>query len=263
MTTREKSKKAPKKGSPKKTSKAPASKVVKVKPRKAAPAAKPSSKKTAPAKKATPGKAAPAAHAKDAWKPAPTPKPAKKSAPLPAAAVKDLTKKTVKTVPPSAPKAPANPAAKAAIKLVAKAPAKPVAKAPVKPAVPAIPKKPRFSAHDLEHFRVELLAMRDRITGQSGSMRNDALQRTDEINPEEDGTDAFLRLQTLEQVSSQQLVITNIDEALRAIEQGTYGVCDMCGDLINKPRLTVLPFAQNCIKCQSEMERARRPGGRR
>ena len=105
--------------------------------------------------------------------------------------------------------------------------------------------------------------MRDRITGQSGSMRNAALQRNDETNPEEDGTDAFMRLQTLEQVSSQQQLIANIDEALRSIEKGTYGVCDTCGELISKPRMTVLPFAKNCIKCQSEMERTPRPGGRR
>jgi len=105
--------------------------------------------------------------------------------------------------------------------------------------------------------------MRDRITGQSGSMRNAALQRDDEVNPEEDGTDAFMRLQTLEQVSSQQLIITNINEALRAIEKGSYGVCDTCGELISKQRLSVLPFAKNCIKCQSEMERPNRPNGRR
>jgi RNA polymerase-binding transcription factor DksA len=105
--------------------------------------------------------------------------------------------------------------------------------------------------------------MRDRITGQSGSMRTAALQRTDEVNPEEDGTDAFMRLQTLEQVSSQHQIIANIDEALRAIEKGTYGVCDTCGELISKPRLSVLPFAKNCIKCQSEMENPRRMGGRR
>lgn len=137
-------------------------------------------------------------------------------------------------------------------------------KAAVKPAAaPADAKKPRFSKADLDQFRIELLAMRARITGQSGAMRTAALQRNDESNPEEDGTDAFMRLQTLEQVSSQQQIITNIDEALHAIEKGTYGVCDMCGDLINKPRLTVLPFAKNCITCQSEVERARRPGGRR
>ena len=144
---------------------------------------------------------------------------------------------------------------------------KPIAKPTQKPTMKPVPEsaslKPRFNKADLEHFKNELLGLRERIAGQSGSMRTDALQRTDEVNPEEDGTDAFMRLQALEQVSSQHLIITNINESLRAIEKGSYGVCDMCRELISKQRLTVLPFAKNCIKCQSELERPNRSVGRR
>jgi RNA polymerase-binding protein DksA len=245
MATTKKNKAAPAKGAQKHAAKTPPPKTVKPQ---AKNAAKPAVKKPAlSAKKPAAAKAAPAAKAVVAKRPAPPLKPVKKGAP-PAAPAQDLSKKTVKTA--NAP----------ALKTPAKTPAKIIPKAPAKPAEP---KKPRFNAHDLDLFKVELLAMRDRITGQSGSMRNDALQRSDEINPEEDGTDAFMRLQTLEQVSSQQQIISNIDESLRSIEKGTYGVCDNCGELINKPRLSVLPFAKNCIKCQSEMERSRRTGGRR
>lgn len=159
-----------------------------------------------------------------------------------------------------------SPAAKRGKKIVKKtaAPSPETAtKDAMNPVASAESKRAHFNKSDLAHFKLDLLAMRDRITGQSGSMRNAALQRTDEVNPEEDGTDAFMRLQTLEQVSSQQQIISNIDEALRSIEKGSYGVCGMCGELISKPRLTVLPFAKNCIKCQSDMERQSRPGGRK
>ncbi|MDD4101810.1 MAG: TraR/DksA C4-type zinc finger protein [Kiritimatiellae bacterium] len=121
----------------------------------------------------------------------------------------------------------------------------------------------RFNHKDLEQFRIELLAMRERITGQSGSMRNEALQRNDEVNLEEEGTDAFIRLQTLAQVGTQQQIVSSIDEALRAIEKSVYGICDMCGALIGKSRLKVLPFAKNCINCQSEIEQSRYQLGRR
>jgi RNA polymerase-binding transcription factor DksA len=240
--------------------------------------ATPQKNKAAPAKSlrtaaatAAPKKAAPAlpkkAPAKQSpKKPAPTPvqankKPAAAAKPKGVAQAAPLTKTIKKIAPP--PSVPNKNLSKLPVKTAAatKPLSKPVAKTAAKPAAPE-PKTPRFSKADLDQFKVELLAMRDRITGQSGSMRNDALQRTDEINPEEDGTDAFMRLQTLEQVSSQQQIIANIDEALRAIDKGTYGCCDMCGELINKPRLAVLPFAKNCIKCQSEMERANRPGRR-
>jgi DnaK suppressor protein len=123
--------------------------------------------------------------------------------------------------------------------------------------------KNRFSKDDLKVFQRELLTTRDRITSQSGAMKSAALQRTDEVNLEEEGTDAFMRLQTLEQVGTQQGTVIKINEALDAISKGTYGVCDSCNELITKARLNVLPFARTCIKCQAEMEQASRHGRRR
>ncbi len=128
---------------------------------------------------------------------------------------------------------------------------------------PKVAKDHRFNKKDLAKFRLELLALRERIIGQSGAMRNAALQRNDEANLEEEGTDAFIRLQTLAQVRTQQQIVANIDEALRSIEKSTYGICDMCGALISKSRLKVLPFAKNCIECQSEIEQTRYQAGRR
>ena len=216
--------------------------------------AKPAPKK-APAKKAAPSKSAPRAAVKTVRKSAPV-KPLSAAKPKPVSKPETKAKNVPKPVPvAAAPK-------KVLVKIpVNKASVTPTKAAP-KPAPAADPKKPRFQKSDLDQFKIDLLAMRDRIIGQSGSMRSDALERTDEVNTEEDGTDAFMRLQTLEQVSSQQQIIANINESLRSIEKGTYGVCDMCGELINKARLAVLPFAKNCIKCQSEMERSNRFGRR-
>ena len=217
-------------------------------------------KKTAAKKKTSPSSTSTRKPAKAAKKPisknqkaAANAKPAKKAAPK-AMPVRKATSTAL---------SPAKKRGKKIVKKTAVPPSETAAKAAMNPVASAESKKAHFNKSDLVHFKLDLLSMRDRITGQSGSMRNAALQRTDEVNPEEDGTDAFMRLQTLEQVSSQQQIVTNIDEALRSIEKGSYGVCGMCGDLISKPRLTVLPFAKNCIKCQSDMERQPRPGGRK
>ena len=43
--------------------------------------------------------------------------------------------------------------------------------------------------------------------------------------------------------------------ALRAIEEGTFGVCQTCGKRIGKSRLRARPYAKNCVSCQTEMER--------
>ena len=142
-------------------------------------------------------------------------------------------------------------------------PAKPAAKAAAVAAKAPTAKVMRFNDKDLEIFRKELLALRDRLTGQVARMRQDSLKRDDEVNPEEDGTDAFDRLFALERAGSDQDLIFTIDESIRAIDEGKYGVCEVCASLIEKPRLQALPFAKNCIKCQSEMERGRNSGSPR
>lgn len=47
----------------------------------------------------------------------------------------------------------------------------------------------------------------------------------------------------------------HIDEALRRIEDGTYGHCHICEKQITKPRLTAVPHARMCIKCKEEEEK--------
>lgn len=44
-------------------------------------------------------------------------------------------------------------------------------------------------------------------------------------------------------------------EALRRIENGTYGVCEDCGEPIGAERLAVLPEALLCVDCQKQKER--------
>ena len=46
-----------------------------------------------------------------------------------------------------------------------------------------------------------------------------------------------------------------IDEALERIEDGSYGVCEECGKKITSNRLKVMPFADLCVPCKSDMEK--------
>ena len=113
----------------------------------------------------------------------------------------------------------------------------------------------QFPAADLAEFRKRLILLRQEALGQSATLRTNALEQTDDRGGEdEDGSDAFMRLQNLSQVDSQNKIIQMIDEALHRISDGTYGICDMCGQLIRKPRLMNLPFVRTCMECQSEME---------
>lgn len=46
-----------------------------------------------------------------------------------------------------------------------------------------------------------------------------------------------------------------IEEALRRIEDKTYGICDNCESEIADGRLRVMPFTRTCVNCQTEMEK--------
>jgi RNA polymerase-binding protein DksA len=49
--------------------------------------------------------------------------------------------------------------------------------------------------------------------------------------------------------------VAEIDNALRRIESGKYGVCEDCGQRIPEARLKALPFAYLCVKCKEREER--------
>ena len=113
----------------------------------------------------------------------------------------------------------------------------------------------RFSDSDLAQFRKTLIALRASIVGKTATLKTNALEQTiDRAGEDEDGSDSFMRLQNLGQVGEQNKTLQKIDEALHRIEDGTYGICEICGQLIRKPRLQNLPFAHTCMECQSEME---------
>ena len=113
----------------------------------------------------------------------------------------------------------------------------------------------QFSEADLDEFRRRLILLRQEALGQSETLRSIALEQADDrIREDEDGSDAFMRLQNLTQVDSHNKIVQKIDEALQRIADGTYGICEMCGQLIRKPRLMNLPFVHTCMECQTAME---------
>lgn len=54
------------------------------------------------------------------------------------------------------------------------------------------------------------------------------------------------------QIQARQL--TMVEDALRRLEVGTYGVCESCGRAIDPARLAVLPQARMCVECQALRE---------
>jgi DnaK suppressor protein len=184
-----------------------------------------------------------------------------------AAATKAPAKKA-----PVAKKAPAKAASKApAKKAPAPAPAKKVApvakKAPAKtppaPAkAPAAAKRPKKVVLDKwqEKQKELLLSEKAEYLEQARLLQNEADEIMREAEPGdvqfddesgEGGTLAIDRERDLA-LALQALSITEeIDDALRKLERGTYGVCETCGQNIIKARLEALPYARQCIACKT------------
>ncbi len=49
-------------------------------------------------------------------------------------------------------------------------------------------------------------------------------------------------------------LIAKIQEALKRIDNGAYGICEICGEEISEKRLEARPVTTSCIKCKEEEE---------
>ena len=72
------------------------------------------------------------------------------------------------------------------------------------------------------------------------------------------GSDAYDRDFALSLLSQEQDALYEIDEALKRIEVGTYGKCEMSGKPIPRARLEAIPFARFTVECQSQLEKQSR-----
>lgn len=72
------------------------------------------------------------------------------------------------------------------------------------------------------------------------------------------GTETFDRDFALSLVSSEQDALFEIEDAIRRIKKGTYGICEITGKPIKKERLLAVPFAKYSVEGQVEFERTNR-----
>src|SRR5215471_11922112 len=72
------------------------------------------------------------------------------------------------------------------------------------------------------------------------------------------GSDAYDRDFALSLLSQEQDALYEIDQALKRIELGTYGKCEMSGKHIPHARLEAIPFARFTVECQSQLEKQNR-----
>jgi len=175
-------------------------------------------------------------------KPAPDKAPKAKSAPK-------------KAAPKTAPKASAKAPAKAPAKSSPKPPAMQTLKAPSKAKAAPVQLTPF-----LERQRQRLLTLKDTLLDSMNGVARDTLRTEGEtsafgMHQADAGSDAYDRDFALGLLSQEQDSLYEIDQALKRVEQGGYGMCEMSNKPIPKARLEALPFARFTVECQAEIEK--------
>jgi RNA polymerase-binding transcription factor DksA len=74
-------------------------------------------------------------------------------------------------------------------------------------------------------------------------------------HPSDVGGDNYEQDFTYERIEAEGNELIEIRDALKKIETGSYGVCEMCNSNIRKSRLKAIPYCKYCITCQEEAEK--------
>ncbi len=118
----------------------------------------------------------------------------------------------------------------------------------------------------LKRQKERLLQLRDGMLDSMSGVARDTLRARAEgseasafgMHQADAGSDAYDRDFALSLLSQEQDALYEIDEALKRIEQGTYGICELCGKQILHARLEAIPFARFTVDCQSQLEKQRK-----
>ncbi len=119
----------------------------------------------------------------------------------------------------------------------------------------------RLTAEEIQEFKALLLAKRKEILGDVSTIEKETLQKSRSdlsnmpIHMADLGSDNFEQEFTLGLLDSERKVIMEIDDALKRIENGTYGICEGTGKPIERERLEAIPWARYCVEYASQLEK--------
>jgi len=122
----------------------------------------------------------------------------------------------------------------------------------------------KFSQKELDFYKKLLLQLRGKIAGDLQQIEGDTLSgdqpgSTGELSDVADkATDNYDRELNIGLASNEQQILNDIDVALKRIEDGTYGTCEIYGTEIPQKRLLAMPYTRLSMRAQEEEEKDKR-----
>jgi RNA polymerase-binding transcription factor DksA len=116
--------------------------------------------------------------------------------------------------------------------------------------------RPKVKPQWAKYYK-HLLELRERLVNQMSGLAKESAEEMSNysLHMADSGTDNFDRDFALSLLSSDQDAIYEIEEALKRIEKGTYGTCELTGKPIPAPRLEAIPWTRFTVEAQSQLEK--------
>ena len=111
----------------------------------------------------------------------------------------------------------------------------------------------------LARFKKILLKEREQIIGEVKQIHESSKEMgQDGIQDIGDEAANIYNKQTLLSLNENERIrLQEVDESLDRIENGTYGICEECGEPIGLKRLEVRPVAKYCVPCKTNLEKGK------
>ncbi len=128
--------------------------------------------------------------------------------------------------------------------------------------------KKKITKKELNEFRKLILKRKEEVLEGIKHISEDTLKKSQKeaagdisgyaYHMADVATDTYDREFSLGLATSGRELLYSLDDALKRIEEGIFGICEECKALIAKTRLKAVPYARFCVKCQEKKEKKKK-----
>jgi RNA polymerase-binding transcription factor DksA len=125
--------------------------------------------------------------------------------------------------------------------------------------------KKRLVKKELDSYKEKLFNLKDDFLAQIKDISEDTLMKTQKdasgdmsgygLHNADVASDNYERDLNISLISGEREIVIAIDEALKRVEDKSYGFCGSCEKAIAKKRLDTIPYANYCKKCKEKLEK--------